>query len=70
MSPDVYVLPHYVMCSVGGKVVDSRAHLLKSPIYQYDGRTGNYDRVRSIRMEFEWQHQKVIIKAGYSGSHL
>lgn len=36
---------------LGGKMVDRRAHVLKSPIHQYDGRTGDYGRVRSVCVE-------------------
>lgn len=46
---------------LGGKMVDRRAHVLKSPIYQYDGRTGDYGRVRSVCLEAGgrgWCHQK------------
>lgn len=32
-------------------MVDRRAHVLKSPIHQYDGRTGDYGRVRSVCVE-------------------
>lgn len=28
---------------LGGKMMGSRTHLLKSPVYQYDGKTGNFD---------------------------
>lgn len=36
---------------LGGKMVDRRAHVLKSPIHQYDGRTGDYGRVRNVCVE-------------------
>lgn len=56
---------------LGGKVTDSRTHLLKSPMYKYDGKTGNFDRVESICVEVERaHHQQVVIKPGCHGSHL
>lgn len=56
---------------VGRQDDEFQGFLLKSPVYQYDGRTGKYGRVRNICMEVERvASPKVVIKAGYSGSHL
>lgn len=56
---------------LGGRMVASRTHLLKNPVYQYGGRMRSSDRVRSVYIKVERvHHQKIIMKAGCSGSHL
>lgn len=76
MSPGylcVVLLSGMYQCEggLGGKMVDSRTHLLKSPVYQCDRRTRNYDRVRCVYIKVERVHQqKTIIKAGCSSSHM
>ena len=39
-------------------MVDSRTHLLKNPVYQCDGRTRSYDRVRSVYIKVERVHHQ------------
>lgn len=50
-------------------MVDRRAHVLKSPIHQYDGRTGDYGRVRSVCVEVGGVASPKVMRAGYSGAH-
>lgn len=48
---------------LGGKMVDARTHLLKSPVYQDFQRTRNYDRVRGVYIKVEKvHHQKNNLK--------
>lgn len=43
---------------LGGKMVDSRTHLLKNPVYQCDGRMRSYDRVRNVYIKVERVHHQ------------